>query len=190
MEIIKPTAENVSKIVAILKDGGVVICPTDTVYGFLADAQHSKAVAKIYSIKDRPKFKSLPVFVKDIAMASEVAEVNGKIKRFLEKYWPGKVTVVLRRKRGKQFYGIDKETIALRIPNHPFLQTLLAEFNRPVVQTSANLSGKEAITDISRILAVFETNEHVSAIIDGGDLKGGRPSKIVDLTAHKLTVIR
>ena len=93
----------------VLENGGVVIYPTDTIYGFLADAENKKAVEKIYKIKKRPKSKPLAVFVEDFKMAFELAEIDEKQKKILKQKWPGKYTFVLRRK-------YEKGTIALRIP--------------------------------------------------------------------------
>ena len=76
MEILKQSPETLNKIIKILKSGGVVICPTDTVYGFLADAANKKAVDKIYKIKRRPKLKPLPVFVKNLTTAKEIAFID------------------------------------------------------------------------------------------------------------------
>lgn len=127
MKIIKISSAAVATAAAILKKGGVVICPTDTVYGFLADASNKKAVAKIYNIKKRPKSKPLAVFVTDLKTAGELAQIDEEQNKILKKYWPGKYTFVLPKKGG--------ETIALRIPKHVFLQKLLKKINRPLLQT-------------------------------------------------------
>src|SRR5882672_5112970 len=109
MEIIKQSQKALTRALFVLKNGGVVICPTDTVYGFLADAGNKKAVDKIYKIKKRPKSKPLPVFVANMKMAREVAEINARQEKILKKRWPGKYTFVLKKKN-------SKGTIALRIP--------------------------------------------------------------------------
>src|SRR3989344_6737368 len=96
--------ENLSKALAVLKSGGVIICPTDTVYGFLADAASKKAVAKIYKIKKRPRSKPLPVFVRDLAMAKQIVVIDEWQAKILKKYWPGKYTFILKRKKYK-LYG-------------------------------------------------------------------------------------
>src|SRR5579863_7318829 len=111
MQTSKQSSIVMAKAVAILKKGGVVICPTDTVYGFLADASNKKAVAEIYKIKKRPTSKALPVFVVDIAMAKKLADINKEQEKTIKKYWPGKHTFVLKRRGGLKLYGIDKQTI-------------------------------------------------------------------------------
>lgn len=166
----------------------MVICPTDTVYGFLADASNKKAVEKIYKIKKRAKLKPLPVFVKNITMAKELAEIDGKQLKILKKYWPGKYTFVLKRKPGSKLYGVDKKTIAIRIPKYYFLNALLKKINRPLVQTSVNISGHETMRDSKDILKVFSKNNIF--IVSAGKLKKSSPSKIIDLTSVRLTRLR
>src|SRR3989344_3653303 len=120
MEIIKPSSKALNEAVLFLKKGGVVICPTDTVYGFLADAQNKKAVAKIFKIKNRPKSKPLSLFVKDFKMAESLAEVDGRQAKILTlrlrsgqgKFWPGKYTFVLKRKAGATLYGVYKNLLS------------------------------------------------------------------------------
>ena len=190
MKIVKISASAAAAAAALLKKGGVVICPTDTVYGFLADAGNKKAVEKIYKIKKRPKSKPLPVFVSSIKMAQEIAEVDYRAKKYFKKYWPGKYTFVLKRKLGKKLYGVDAKTAALRIPSHAFLQKLLKKINRPLVQTSVNISAGEPLNSPEQIIATFRKNRLVGLIIDGGSMKNSKPSKIIDVTNEKLVRLR
>jgi len=171
-----------------LKKGGVIICPTDTVYGFLADASNKKAVDKIYKIKRRPKSKPLPVFVKDLKMAKELAEISGEQAKILKKFWPGKYTFRLKRRPGVKLYGLDKKTIAIRIPNHSFLKKLLKQVDNPLVQTSVNVSGQSTLNKISDIINEFGKSDIL--IINGGNLKKSKSSKIVDLTGNKIKTLR
>lgn len=180
----------INKASAFLKNGGVVICPTDTVYGFLADASNKKAVDKIYRIKKRPKSKPLPVFVKDLKMAGELAEISGEQAKILKKFWPGKYTFILKRKPGKKIYGVDKKTIAIRIPKYTFLNNLLKKINKPLVQTSVNISAQEPLKNIEQIKTAFGKSKLVSLIIEGGKAKSGKPSKIIDLTSQKMIKLR
>src|SRR3990167_9759980 len=135
MKVIKQSQRTLKKAITVIKSGGVVICPTDTVYGFLADATNKKAVEKIYKIKKRPKSKPLSVFVKDIKMAKEIAIIDEKQEKRLKKYWPGKYTFILKLKvesRKLKVFGIKKNSIALRIPKYKFLNDLLKKINRPL----------------------------------------------------------
>ncbi len=188
MEVTKQSIKAIDKAVSFLKRGGVIICPTDTVYGFLAAAQNKKAVERIYKIKKRPKSKSLPVFVKDIKMAQEIAFIDEKQLKILKKFWPGKYTFVLKRKSGQKLFGVDKNTIALRIPKHRFLNSLLKKINKPLVQTSVNISGSDNLTKVSDIINIFEASDIL--IIDGGNIKKNKSSKILDLTDNKIKTLR
>ncbi|OGZ65238.1 MAG: threonylcarbamoyl-AMP synthase [Candidatus Staskawiczbacteria bacterium RIFCSPHIGHO2_02_FULL_43_16] len=178
--------EKLNKAISVLKKGGVVIVPTDTVYGFIADAGNKKAVKKIYKIKKRPKAKPLPVFVSSIKMARQLAEIDASQFKILRKYWPGKYTFILSRNLpdvGRRvLYGQDKKTIALRIPNHAFLQKLLKKVNRPLVQTSVNISTQEPLKTAEQIMTTFGENRLVGLIITVDKPLKSKSSKIIDLT--------
>lgn len=177
-----------NKAISALKKEGVIICPTDTIYGFLADATNKKAVDKIFKIKKRPRSKPLPIFVSGIKQAKEIAKINKDQEKFLKKRWPGKYTFILKRKPGIKLFGVDKNTIALRIPKYKFLNDLLKKVNKPLVQTSVNISGKEPSNKIKDIILEFRKKDIL--IIDAGDLSKSKPSKIIDLTGCTQKTIR
>ena len=106
--------------VLIIKKGGVVICPTDTVYGLIADAKNYSAVKKVFEIKKRKSNKPFPVFVKNIKAAKTIAFISRSQERFLKKIWPGKLTAVLKAKPLKFPKGVisKHKKIGLRIPDH------------------------------------------------------------------------
>lgn len=163
-----------------------MFAPLIQVYGFLADALNKKAVEKIFKLKKRPSTKPLPVFVKDIKMAKELAEISSTQEKILKKRWPGKYTFVLKSKKSG--------TIALRIPKYKFLNDLLKKINKPLAQTSVNISGQPALTKIKDILDLLKncaTSEVAQIlIIDGGDLPKSKPSAIIDLTKNKTKILR
>jgi len=193
MEILKINPRNYKKIVKIaeksIKEGKVLICPTDTVYGLIANATNKKTVKKIFQIKKRSFKKPIPLFVKDIKMAKRIAKIDKNQGELLKKYWPGKITVRLNRKGNKKLYGVDKKTIALRIPKYKFLKILLEKLNFPLVQTSANISRKPPIINIKEALETFNKKNKPDLIIDGGVLKNKR-SKIIDLTVNPPKILR
>ena len=195
MEVVKQQ-KALNRTVSAIKKGEVVICPTDTVYGFLADALNKKAVEKIFKIKKRARQKPLPVFIKDIKMAKELAEINEKQEKILKKYWPGKYTFILKRKELRDvgdhtiLWGVDKKTIALRIPKYKFLNDLLKKINKPLVQTSVNISGQASLTKIDDIIKQFGRTGIPTLIIIGVDFKKSKPSKVLDLTSDKIKVLR
>lgn len=188
MRFYKESPQTLNKVAAFLQEGGVVICPTDTVYGFLADASNKKAVSEIYSIKKRPKTKPLPLFVKDMKMAHEVAVISEEQEETLKKSWPGKVTFRLKLKSKTKLYGVDKDTIALRIPNYKFLNNLLKKVDMPLAQTSVNISGQPLITSINDIVTKFGKTGVI--VVDDGNLKVSEPSMVIDLTSEKPVKIR
>jgi L-threonylcarbamoyladenylate synthase len=188
MKTIKAQIKNIGKIAKEVERGGVVICPTDTVYGFLADASNKKAVNKIFKIKKRPKTKPLAVFVKDLKTAKALAEIDGNQEKIIQKKWPGKYTFILRRKKGIKIYDKAKSTIAIRIPKHNFLSKLLNKIDKPLAQTSVNISNGPPLAEISDIIEQF--NKIDVLLIDGGNLKKAKPSKIIDLSGDKIKVLR
>ena len=198
MRVLKLSPENLQKIVHYLgeevKKGKVVVAPTDTVYGFIADATNEKAIAKIFKIKKRQSDKPLPVFVRDIKMAKRVALIDKKQTKILKKMWPGKITVVLVRKKTSFLPNIlfaKKKTIGLRRPDHKLINLLLNILNTPLIGTSANLSGGPEPIKIKEIVDQFKKQKvKPDIIIDAGDLKIKKPSTVVDLTRKEIKIIR
>jgi len=191
MEIIKESKINLDKIVTALKNGAVLVCPTDTVYGLVCDATNKKAVKIIFEIKKRDKSKPLPIFVKNMEMAKNLAFINKDQEKILNKKWPGKFTFVLKNKNSIKFYGADKDTIALRIPKYKFLNNLLEKFGKPLAETSVNISGQPALIKIKESIEVFENkDDRPDIIIDAGDLPESKSSKIIDLSGGAGKVLR
>jgi len=195
MFILKLTEKNLDSIakvaVRLIKRGEIVVCPTDTVYGLVCDATNKKAVDKIFKIKGRPKVKPIPVFVKDIKTASRVAKIDKNQLKFLRKKWPGKFTAILKRKGRKKLYGIDKKTIAIRIPRYKLIDFLFERINFPLAETSVNISGQHSLNDVRKIIRQFEKEkQQPDLIIDAGKLKFNKPSAVVDLTGKKYTILR
>jgi L-threonylcarbamoyladenylate synthase len=185
MEVIKVSDKKaINLALKTLNDGGVVVCPTDTVYGFLVLAENKKAVKKIFKIKKRPKSKPLAIFVFSMKQAKEIAEINNVQEKILKKYWPGKYTFVLKSK--------EKDgTIAMRIPKYKFLNNLLKKINKPLAQTSVNISGQPELKKIKEIISVFENQKNQpDLIIDEGNLPKSRPSTIIDLSKDNIKTLR
>lgn len=186
----KPERKKILLIADLLKKGKVIILPTDTVYGLVCDATNKKAVQKIFKIKERPKNKSLPLFVKNTVVAKQVAEINKKQENFLKKNWPGKTTIILKRRGKQKLCGLNKDTIALRIPKYTFLNNLLKEINIPLAQTSANISGDPVSPFFREVLNGFKNKKIKPDIaVDGGDLSN-RSSTVVDLTRKTFKTLR
>lgn len=178
--------------IRLIKQGKVIVCPTDTVYGLIADVTNKKAVERIFKIKKRLPENSIPIFVKDIKMAERLAKIDKKQEKFLKSVWPGKVTVVLERKKtAKKLYGVDKKTIALRTPKYRLVNELLKRLDFPLVGTSANISGKPPSIKIKEVISQFKGQKYQpDLVIDKGNLPENKPSTILDLTVWPPKILR
>jgi len=180
--------------VKFLERGQVIVCPTDTVYGLLADATNDKAVERVFEIKKRNKKKAIPIFVKDIAMAKKMVKIDKDMERFLEEIWPGKITVALNKKEksglSELLFG-GKKTLGLRIPNYKLISRIIEKMGKPLTGTSANISGKPSSTKIKEVLEQFEKQEiRPDLILDGGNLPESFPSTVVDFSGQKPRIVR
>ncbi|MBU4299144.1 threonylcarbamoyl-AMP synthase [Patescibacteria group bacterium] len=200
MKILKVSSKNLKEVSRIITEsirrGEVIILPTDTVYGLIADAKNEKAVKRIFKIKRRETKKTLSIFVKDIKMAKDLAFVNKRQEKFLKTSWPGKVTAVLKVKpkvKNLFKFGIinSENKIGLRIPKYKLINTLLKKLDTPLTGTSANISGNPASTKIKEVLRQFENRkEQPDLIIDAGNLPKSRPSIVLDLTKSPAEILR
>jgi len=195
MKIIKEKSKDaVKEAIKAIKSGEVLVLATDTIYGLAADATSRKAADKIFKIKNRQMSKPLPVFLKDINMAKKIANINKNQEKFLKEVWPGKVTVVLERKKGsnisKNIFG-NKKTIGLRWPNYKFVNFLMNQTKKPLTGTSANISGEGNISEIKKIINQFEGKKYrPDLIIDSGNLKKCKASTVVDFTKETPEILR
>lgn len=179
------------EVVQALEQGKTVVIGTDTVYGLLADAQNEDAVERVFQIKGREEGKALPVFVRDIAMAKELAYVSAEQEKFLKENWPGKVTVVLKSKHALPKALESDGKVALRIPDYDLLSLVLKKLNRPITGTSANVSGESSCSSATEVIAQFQKRKYQpDLIIDAGKLGRSKPSRIVDITGKKIKIVR
>lgn len=176
------------RVLSIIQKGGTVVVPTDTVYGIIADARDERAMEKIFRMKARSYEKPLSLFVGSVERAREYAVVPERAGVFLERVWPGAVTVVLRIKdKGLRIKG---DTIGMRAPAHTFLLELLRQFGFPLAQTSANISGKPAARSFADTLRYFDIpGDQPDVAVDGGAMPGVA-STVVDLTGGLPRILR
>jgi L-threonylcarbamoyladenylate synthase len=174
--------EQIRSGVAILGDGGLVAFPTDTIYGLGACFDSPAAVEGIYRVKQRPYTMGLPLLVANEAQISEVVEYISKTAKLLiDRFLPGGLTLVMpRAKSVKDIVTGGGETVAIRIPAHPVPITLIKGIGKPIIGTSANLSGKPGAITADEVSLQF--GNKIDLIIDGGRCDGGRESTIVDVT--------
>lgn len=175
-----PDTAGLRKAAEILRRGGLVSFPTETVYGLGADARDDRAVAGIYEAKGRPSFNPLIVHVPDLAAAQVYCDFNDVAHRLAAAFWPGALTLVLPLRPDA---GISKlvtaglDTLAIRVPDHPVAKALLDVFGGPVAAPSANPSGRVSPTTAAHVLAGL--GNRIDAVIDGGECPVGLESTIV-----------
>lgn len=178
------------KAVSIWKHGGLVAIPTETVYGLAADASNGVAVARIYQTKQRPQFNPLIVHVADIATAHRFVEWTPAATRLAEKFWPGPMTLVMKRRADcpiSELVSAGGDTLAIRMPAHPLTQQLLAAFGGGLAAPSANRSGRVSPTTARHVADEFGDE---LLVIDGGPCRIGIESTVIDLTGEKPAILR
>jgi len=191
MAIVKATKGAISVAAEHIRDGRLVAFPTETVYGLGGDATNGKAVAAIFEAKGRPRFNPLIVHVADIESAKDHAEFTPLGIRLAEAFWPGALTLVLRRSDKSDLCDLVSaglETIALRVPDHPIAQALLKAAVRPLAAPSANRSGRVSPTQAEHVHN--DLGDRVGLILDGGPTAHGLESTIVDATAETPVLLR
>ena len=186
---IEKTSNDTAKI---LKSGGAVIYPTDTLYGLGVNALNENAVIKIQKIKRQDRNKPISVVVRDMKMAKKIACIDSKVEKILEKVWPGSITVVLRKKDivPHTLTG-GEETIAIRISDNRFISTLMKKIDFPITTTSANISGEKNLLESTEIIKKFKNSTpYLDLFVDAGDIKDPTASTIIDLTTTVPKIIR
>lgn len=167
----------------VLKKGGVLVFPTDTVYGIGGDATNRETVEKIYRIKERDRGKPLAVVMSGLEMIMEWCDVYEEGGNIMMERLPGPYTFILKLKKGKILAG-QAEKIGVRVPNHFFLRKLVLDFGAPIIATSANLSGKKDAAGFGEIEKGVVRKADLA--IDGGKAALGQPSTVVDLVERKI----
>ncbi len=176
--------------VSILRQGGLVAFPTDTVYGLGAGVNIPQAVERVYRVKERPPNMALPLLLADISQISEVAEPVPPIAWLLaKKFLPGALTIVLPKSKSvPDTITAGGETVAVRIPDHPVPVALIQGLGMPIVGTSANLSGKPNSLTAYEVYSQF--GDRLDLVIDGGVCRGGRESTVIDITGEVPVILR
>lgn len=182
--------EQVEKGIAVLKKGGLVAFPTDTVYGLGANAYSEAAVRRIFRLKQRSEDKALPLLVADIAQLKELVGPLTMVAELLaHRFLPGALTLVLPRpERVPDIVTAGGETVAVRIPAHPVAIALIRGLGSPIVGTSVNLSGRPSALTADEVRSQFGVR--IDLVINGGRCPGGVESTIVDVTGETPRVLR
>ncbi|MEM0000889.1 MAG: L-threonylcarbamoyladenylate synthase [Desulfurococcaceae archaeon] len=186
----QPDSLILAKAAEILRRGGIVAFPTETVYGLGAVVFNEEAVKKIFWAKLRPPDNPLIIHVCDVNMLNEVAvDIPDKARRLMEAFWPGPLTLILpRHPRVPKIVTSGLDTVAVRMPAHPVALGLIRETRAPIAAPSANLAGKPSPTSAEHVIR--DLYNRIDAIIDAGETVHGVESTIIDILAEPPVLLR
>jgi len=180
--------DSIRRALEILQAGGLVAFPTDTVYGVGALAFDGQAVESIYSAKDRPIEKAIPILIGDAEDITRVSsDVPPMAKKLAERFWPGPLTIVIPKNIKLPEAVSATNTVGVRVPDHIVARSVLRATG-PMAVTSANLSGQPSPSTAEEVFA--QLNSRIALILDGGKTPGGVPSTLVDCTGSKPILMR
>lgn len=181
-------ANEIEFTLEVLKNGGIVAFPTDTVYGLGALAFNNNAIESIYTAKERPIEKAIPVLIADINDLEMVTEdIPVMVRIFASRFWPGPLTCILPKKHTLPLAVSATSTVAVRIPDHRDARALLRAAG-PMAVTSANISGQASPSTAQEVYD--QLNGRIPLILDGGKTPGGIPSTLVDCTSEVPVILR
>jgi L-threonylcarbamoyladenylate synthase len=179
---------SLAKAIVILKSGGIVAFPTDTVYGIAAMPFNKKAVMKLYKIKEREKNKPIALLVSSKKIAEKFASsIPSKAKKLMTKYWPGPLTLIFKKRKSiPAFLTSNLPTIGIRMPKNDIALKLIKKSGGALAVTSANISGNKPAISAGQIRRF----KGIDLVIDGGKCRIGIPSSVVLVSKDGLSIIR
>jgi len=182
-----PQVEVVEKAVKILRLGGIIVYPTETLYGLGASIMDMESIERLFEIKGRRSDKPVSIAFRDVNQAEKYAVFNGTARKLAELLLPGPVTMILpsRINLGEMFGG---DRLAVRIPSGKVVQAILEGTRFPITATSANSSGGADPVSVRNVIE--QIGEGVDLVLDAGDCEYAKPSSIVDLTGEQPVVLR
>lgn len=187
----RPKKNELKEAVDILRKGGMVVYPTDTVYGLAVDALNVEAIGKLFVLKQRSQ-KPLPVIAPNMSQVKEIAEISKENEKILKKFWPGAIMFLLpKRDKIPDALTLGLKTVGIRIPDSYVATELARMLGNPITSTSANISGDRVgstIDEVMRQLGLDGTGPDL--YLDVGELPDSLASTIVDLTSGRPKVIR
>jgi len=194
MQVIRITSsDSLKQAIKLAKDvieqGGLIVYPTDTVYGLGADPFNVRVVEKIFLVKKRPK-KPLPVLASSISNVLRICELDEIAIRLIRKFWPGALTIVVKKKEGvlPSIVTAGMDSVGIRIPNHEVALKIISACGGLLIGTSANISGHKPPRTAEE--AIAELGDLVDLIIDSGPAPLGKPSTVVNLTVSPPVIER
>ncbi len=191
VKIIATNRNSIEKAADILKSGGIVAIPTETVYGLAANALDGVAVAKVFQAKGRPNFNPLISHFHDIKDIEQHAILDERAKNLAMRFWPGPLTMILKRKSNSPISDLvtaGLDTIAVRIPAHKDARAIIKATGTPLAAPSANTSGK--LSPTSAIHVAHSLGDKVDMILAGGSSTVGLESTVIDLSTDKAIILR
>jgi L-threonylcarbamoyladenylate synthase len=184
-----PEPEALARAVEILRLGGVVAYPTDTLYGLAVDPRSSVAVARLFEIKGRQASVAVPLIAADLEQAEAVGSFGATERRLAREFWPGPLTIVVPASSAVSAAALGGgDTVAVRVPAHVLARTLARVFEFCITATSANVSGEAATGRAAEVRAAL--GEGIDLLLDGGDAPGGLPSTIVRIDRGRPALLR
>lgn len=186
----KGKKKEIIRAAEIIRQGGLVAFPTETVYGLGADVFNDVALARIFAVKRRPADNPLIVHIADLSRLADLAhEPPPEAIKLARKFWPGPLTLVLKKKKGiSPLVSAGLPTVAIRMPDHPAALDLIRECGTPLVAPSANLSGSPSPTEAAHVMDDFAGK--IEAILEGGRCPIGIESTVLDMTGEKPVLLR
>lgn len=178
-------------IVNIIKQNGIIVFPTETVYGIGGNALSEEVIKRIYNIKQRPRNKALNILVKNKEEIEKYAYISNKIEeKIIDNFMPGPITIILKKKKSQisDLLTANNDTIGIRIPDNNIVKRILEECNLPLAAPSANISGKPSSIKLEDIKEDFDNK--VEAFIDGGVCAENISSTIIKVIDGKVKILR
>jgi L-threonylcarbamoyladenylate synthase len=180
--------EELTRYIALLRASGVIACPTETQMGLLCDARDARAVARVCAMKRRPASEPIALLVPSFELALELAsDARGAAEQLARGHWPGPLTLVMRARAGLPSELVKDDKVALRMPGPSPALEIVRAFGGPLTATSANRSGEPPLERAEDLIATFGSD--LAAVVPG-QVPGGLPSTIVDVTGPSLRVLR
>lgn len=182
MQVLDDVPSSYDRIVEVLREGGIICYPTETFYGLGVDPWNPDACNRLYHLKQRSSDKELPLIAANIEMASKFFDTSDpRVQILIKKFWPGPLTLVIP--------SADKSrNYAVRVTSHPEAQKISESFGKPIISTSANISGIRPITSPGELSQDLIAG--IDTLLDGGTCAGGLPSTIVSVLKPDIEILR
>lgn len=190
MQLLEATDKNIAFAAGVIKEGGLVSFPTETVYGLGADGLNPIASAKIFEAKSRPSFNPLILHIAEKGVLDKITEwKNPNVEKLISKFWPGPLTLVLKKKEiVPEIVTAGNPTVAVRMPNHKVALELIKLAGTPIAAPSANRFGQLSPTDAQHVLK--QLKNRVDVILNGGQCSVGVESTILEITDDNIYLLR